>query len=237
MNRRVLLNGLLAVVCLATLWSVWGQRSQLAGLRAEQQQLLAQLAAKADGAASPGTAEATGASSAAPHPALVATPELLRLRSQVTQLTERRRELAGARAENEQLRAQLASRGTNGPDGFQLPPGYVRRSEARFVGYNTPDDTLQSLLWAVQNHDLTNLLQAFTPEIAKEYREQAGESPQSIEHFWSESAALVGIGIVGRKQDASDGSITAEMEVVPGEDGPRMTFRQVNGQWKIAGRL
>jgi hypothetical protein len=30
------------------------------------------------------------------------------------------------------------------------------------VGYNTPEDTLQSLLWAVQNRDLTNLLQAFT---------------------------------------------------------------------------
>ena len=39
MNRRGLLGGLLAVVCVATLWGVRGQRSQLAGLRAEQQQL------------------------------------------------------------------------------------------------------------------------------------------------------------------------------------------------------
>ncbi|MGD0262717.1 MAG: hypothetical protein ABSD29_23370 [Verrucomicrobiota bacterium] len=233
MNRRVFLSGLLVVVCLATLWGVWGQRSQLAGLRAEQQQSLAQLAARADGAASPGTAKVVGASSATPQPPLVATPELLRLRNEVTRLTERRRELASARAENERLRAQLTSRGTNG----QLPPGYVLRREARFVGYNTPDDALQSLLWATRNHDLTNALQAFTPEIAKEYREQAGESSQSIEHFWSESAALVGMGIVGRKQDASDGSIVLEVEVVPGMPRDEVPFRQINGQWKIAGRF
>jgi hypothetical protein len=237
MNQRVSLGGLLAVVCLAALWVVWGQRSQLAALRAEQQQLLAQLAARADGPASLRAAEAAGASSATPHPALVATPELLRLRSQVTRLTERRRELAGAWPENERLRARLASRGTNGLGGFQLPAGYVRRSEARMVGYSTPDDTLQSLLWAAQNHDLTNLLQAFAPEMAEEIRAHLGESPQSIEDFWRDSASLVGARITSRIPDASDGSITVEMEVVPGEDGPRWTFRQVNGQWKIAGRF
>ena len=46
MNRRGLLSGFLVLVCLATLWGVWGQRNQLAALRAEQQQLLAQLAAE-----------------------------------------------------------------------------------------------------------------------------------------------------------------------------------------------
>ena len=40
--------------------------------------------------------------------------------------------------------------------------------------------------------------------------------------------------IVKREQDASDGSIAVEMEVMPGEAGPQITFRQINGQWKIA---
>jgi hypothetical protein len=235
MNRRGLVGGLLVIVCLAILLGVWSQRSQLAGLRAEQRQLLAQMASKADGSASPGAAEAAGAGSETPQPRLVATPELLRLRSEVTRLTERRRELAGVRAENERLRAQLASRGTNGPGGFQLPPGYVRRSEARMVGYSTPDDTLQSLLWAIQNHDLTNVLQAFAPERTENLRAKAGETPESIEEFFSEAAGLVGVRIVNREQDASDGSLTVQVEVVPGEPGPRITFRQINGQWRIAG--
>jgi hypothetical protein len=235
MNGRALLSGLLVVACVAMLWGVSGQRNQLAGLRAEQQRLLAQLGARADGSVSTGTAEAAGASPAAPHPALLATPELLRLRSQVTRLTERRRELAGARAENERLRAQLAHRGTNGPGGYQPPSGYIRRSEARMVGYNTPDDTLQSLLWAVQNHDLANVLQAFMPDKAEEIRAHLGESPQAMEDFWSKSGDLVGLRIVSREPDASDGSIAVQVEVVPGEPGPRTTFRQINGQWKIEG--
>jgi hypothetical protein len=119
----------------------------------------------------------------------------------------------------------------------------MRRSEARMVGYNTPDDTLQSLLWAVQNHDLTNLLQAFTPEIAEEIRGWTGESPPSggdfcIEDFWSDAASsVVGLRIVSREQDASDGSITIELEVIPGEPGPHFTLRQIDGQWKIAGHF
>ena len=161
MNRHILLVGLLAVVCLATLCGVWGQRSQLAGLKAEQQRLIAQQAARTDGAASPGTAAAAEASAATTAPALVVTPELLRLRNEVTRLTERRHELAGARAENEQLRAQLASRGTNATAATPPPPGYVRKAEARMAGHNTPEDTIQSLLWAFQSHDFTNLLQAF----------------------------------------------------------------------------
>jgi hypothetical protein len=233
MNRRVLLSGFLLVVCLTTLWAVWGQRNQLAGLRADQQQLLAQLASNSP--ASLTTAYAGAAPSGTPPPALVVTPELLRLRSEVTRLTERRLDLQGVRAENERLLAQLASRATNGPGGLPLPPGYIRKSEARMVGYKSPDDTLQSLLWAVQSHDLTNVLQAFTPDGAEEIRAQAGESRESIADFFSMSAALVGMRVVKRDQAASDGSVAVDVEVVPGEPGPRISFRQINGQWKIAG--
>ena len=235
MNRPVLLSGLLVAVCLATLWGVWSQRGQVAELRAEQQQLMALVAAKADGSASSVRAETVGTGSGAGLPALVATPELLRLRSEVTRLTERRRELAGVRADSERLRAQLASRGTNGPGGFQLPPGYVRKRDARMVGYNTPENTLQSLLWAIQNRDLTNVLQAFTPERAEELRAQAGEFRESSEAFFTEAQGFVGMSIIKREPDARDGSIAVEVEVLPGEDRPRITFHQTNGQWKIAG--
>jgi hypothetical protein len=232
MNRRTLLSVLLAVVCVAIIYGMAVQQSQLTRLRAEQRKLVAQLTPAPDSAAQTAAGSLDSQTAAASVPT-----ELLRLRNEVTRLTERRRELAGVRGENEQLRAQIASRGTNGPGGFQLPSSYVRRSEARMVGYNTPDDTLQSLLWAVQNHDLTNLLQALTPEKAEEIRAGIGESPQAIEDFWSKSAGLVGLRILSREQDASDGSIAVKMEVIPGESGPDTTFRQINGQWKIAGHF
>jgi hypothetical protein len=160
---------------------------------------------------------------------------LLRLRSEVTRLTECRRELAGGRAENERLRAQLASRVTNSPAVSQLPPGYMRRSEARMVGYNTPDDTLQSLLWAVQNHDLTNFLQGVTPTVAEEIRSKVAVSNQTVEDFFGQAAAFfLGMHVLRREQDASDGSMAVEVEVIPGEAGRWITFRQINGQWKMA---
>jgi hypothetical protein len=235
MNRRVLLlTGFLFVVWLTTLWGLWGQQNQLAGLRSDQQQLLAQVAANSS--ESPDTAEAGGAGSGTPPTTSTVTPELLRLRSEVTRLTERRRELAGARAENERLRAQFSSRGTNGAAGFVTPPGYIRKSEARMVGYNTPDDTLQSLLWAVQNHDLTNLLQAFTPEMAAEINAGITKSDKSIGDFFRDGAGFVGMSVVGRTEDhTSAGSIYVEVEVFPGVPHQQIRFRQTDGQWKIAG--
>lgn len=232
MNRRLLISGFLVVLCLATLWGIWGQRSQLAGLRADQQQLLAQLATRAGGSASPGTGEVIGASSETPQPALVATLELLRLRNEVTQLSERRHELDRVRTENEKLRTQLASRGTNGQAGIQLPPAYLRKSEARMVGYRTPDDTIQSLLWALRSRDLTNLLQVFTPEMAEELRDQIRQSKRPVEDFFRGTEAVPGMAIFSRKQLA-DGSLELAVEIVPGLPSAPISMRQVGGEWKI----
>jgi hypothetical protein len=232
MNRRALLGGFLILVCLAALWGVWGQRNQIAGLRAEQQQSLAQPAASPDGPASPGTAEAPGATSGTPQPALIITPELLRLRNEVTRLTERQRELAGVRADNERLRAQVASKGTNGHGGFQLPPGYVRKSAARFVGYNSPDDTIQSLLWSIQNRDTTNLLQAFAPDQADQLREQLAQATRSSGDFFSDAGSVPGMAILNRKQ-LPDGSVELEVEMAPGLNPAPIRMRQFGGQWKI----
>jgi hypothetical protein len=233
MTRRGWIGGMLGIVCVAELGALWAQRGQLASLRAEHDQLLAQQEAKS--LSSTGLATAPESASAEiPRPRLVVTPELLRLRNEVTRLTERRLELAGVRAENDRLRAEVASRGTNANGGLRLPPGYVRKSEARMVGYGTPEDTLQSLLWAVQNHDLTNLLQAFAPEVAPQVRAQAGESVESRADFWSKSAALVGLRIVKRDAVNMDGSIMAEVELLPGMPPEQITFRQTNGQWKLS---
>ena len=235
MNRHAWFGGFLVVLCLAMLWRVWGQRKELAGLRAEEEQLQAQLAASADNAAAAVTGEVATPDSTTHPQELLVTPELLRLRSEVTQLIQRRNELAGARVQNERLRAQLAGRGTNGPAGFQLPRGYVRKSEARMVGYNAPADTLQSLLWAIQNHDLTNLLQAFTPEEAQQMRGRAGQTSESIEDFFRNAAGLVGLGILGQTQNGNGGSVVLEVEVTPGMPHETITLDHVNGQWKIAG--
>jgi len=221
MNPRPLLIGVLSAICLAALTGALIQRQQLAGLRAEQQGLVERLEPPQN-ASSPARTPSDPATSDS-----VATPslELLKLRSEITRLTERRRELAAVRGENERLRIQLAAGRTNVSAGNALPPGYVRTSEARFVGYNTPADTIQSLLWAMQNRDFTNLLAAFAPETARRMKQD--------EDFFENLSIIPGMHIKSQEQ-MPDGSIELEVEMVPGEPFPgRMRFHQINGQWKL----
>jgi hypothetical protein len=240
MSVRGRLAGYLVIVCVAILWGVSAQRTQLAGLRAEQRQMLVQMAMLEGTSASPGTAEAASAGSATVPASLVPAPELLRLRNEVTRLTERRRELAGVRAENEQLRAQLAARGTNDPGKSQPPAGYVFKSQARFIGYNTPEAAVQSMLWAVRNHDMTNLLQAFTPEAARKIQGELALSRGLIEQFFGLSADVPGVRVMPPDNpdfntgfNTNTGQMWLQLEFVPGLSGTRIPLRQTNSQWKL----
>jgi len=219
MNARTIFGAVLLAFCLAELWMFHGQRQQLAELRAAQQRLMASRSSDAEIPAEPAhSAPNTGAS-----------PELLRLRGQVTRLEERRRELASVPAQNTSLRTQLASRGTNAVSGVRLPPGYIRASEARFVGYGSPADTIQSLLWAIRNHDAAHLLQAFPPEAAEHI-----PATNLLNEAFQEIGDLPGIAIVETRQ-MPDGSIEAKMEIDPDTPAQRVKFQQINGEWKLAG--
>lgn len=236
MSVRGRLAGFLVIACVAILWGLSAQRNQLTGLRAEHQQLLVQMAVREGNSASPGTAEAASAGLAIVPASPAPPPELLRLRNEVTRLTERRRELAGVRAENEQLRAQLAARGTNDPGKSQPPPDYVFKSQARFVGYATPEDAVQSMFWAVRNHDMTNLLQACTPEAARKIKGELALSRGLIEEFFRLSADVPGVRVMPPDYpgyNSNAGHIWLQLEFVPGLSGTRVPLRQTNGQWKL----
>ena len=178
MNRRGLLSGFLVMVSLVILWGVAGQRGQLADLRAERQRLVDQMAARE------GNLGLAWNNSDCEHPFSDRASEP-RANAGVTPAAERghsahgcRRELGRVRADTERLRARIAARGANGAGGSPLPPGYAREASC-MVGYDTPEDALQTLLWATRNHDLTNVLQAFAPGTAEWLRVRAGDSQQS----------------------------------------------------------
>jgi hypothetical protein len=225
MNRRLLFISLAILLCLATLTAAVLQREQLTALRAEQRRLLAESAAPLGDSGSAPAAELIS-------PAPTVSPELLRLRSEVTRLTRQRDELASAAAENQRLRAQATSRGTNAASGAPLPPGYIRASQARMAGYNTPEATIESMLWAMHNRDVTNLLQAFTPEEAQKLQKQAGMSGAGLESFLQSAAAIPGLSVVSREQ-LPDGSISLKAEIAPSMPFHQIRFRQFNGEWKM----
>lgn len=231
MNIRTLARSLFGVLGLAALAGVLLQHRQLSDLRREAQRLR-----KAQAVEQTNTITVTVTPAVAkPEPVDQLTDEeksqLLRLRGEVTLLLNRQRELAGVRAENDQLRAQLAASRTNASAATGLPPGYVLRSQAQWAGLATPEDTMQSFLWALRNRDFTNLLQTLTPESAQKLE-------QSFQRAGGKAGDLFdtpfpGLAILSRKS-LPDGSIEATVEIAPGITIPKFRFQQVGGQWKMA---
>lgn len=211
---------------MGTIAGVTLQNRQLQALRVEQGRLLAQV-------------ESSGVrAEAVAQPALQSvnsTPstELLRLRSQVNQLSARRQALENVVQENELLRAQLAARKTNTT---KLPEGYIQRSTATMAGYNTPEAALQTFLWAIQSGDAANVFQTMTPKAAGEMQEAMEKEEGMKGMFMTQMKAVLGMKIL-KSNPMGDGGIQVEVEMMlhgnPKPDRERMVLRQVAGQWKI----
>lgn len=229
MNSRVFIIGLLTAACLAEIFGILVQHGQGNQLREEQQQYLSRLAASSTGDLTPAPIEqSTPVKSSVADTAV--PPELLRLRSEATRLARRKRELAGVAAEGERLRAELAARPMNATTaaGTVAPPGFIRKSEARNMGAGAPEDTVQTLLWAVQNRDITNVLALFTPEAAQELQARNGNKSD----FFQGAEGLVGLSVLGRQQLAPD---LIELSLSPNGDpsAQPFRFRLIEGQWKL----
>ena len=227
MKPRTLIIGVSLSICGLTITGVVLQARQLDALREEGQRLRQKLKHLRD-------EEARTVSSAAVTKQAVSPPslELLRLRNQVSQLLRRQRELANVQTENERLRTRIATARTNAANG--LPLGYIRKSEARNMGYTSPEATLQTLLWAIQNRDFTNLVASFTAESAREMQEQMKRSGNSVAEFFKDAEFLPGFNVLNRVATGDD-ALELKVEIVPGNGAyaQPMRFRLINGEWKM----
>jgi hypothetical protein len=229
MKSRGFIIGICLALCGATIAGVAMQGRRLSDLRAEEQKLQLEIQSLKVTPAQPELQPAEF-NDAGTRPTASPSPELLRLRNQVSLLSRRQRELAGVAAENERLRAGMVGGRTNAATA--LPPGYLRKSEARFAGYATPEDTLQTALWAMQNRDFTNLMASFTPGIAREMQKGMEQTGQTAEEFFKGWEMLPGLNVVSRNP-TTNGLIELKVEMVPGQDSLPFRFRQLNGEWKI----
>jgi hypothetical protein len=229
MNRRSVMILGSSLLSLALLWCAFAQRRHLTELRARHQRLgsLAEESSQPPAASFTRELDSPGKDERSTGPAS-ASSEVLKLRDRVNQLTRRRDELAGVEIENEQLLAQVAARATNA-----VTPGYIRQSQAQFVGYGSPEATLQTFLWTVRNKDFTNFFQTMTPEIGEKLRQAQQNQGASPEGFFEGWRALVGLRISHSEQVADD-TIEAEAEVSPDLPAQKIVFRRIDGQWKLS---
>jgi hypothetical protein len=159
------------------------------------------------------------------------TRELLRLRADFARLRDQQRALAGVRKEHQELQAKLATDvGANGVAGA-MPSGWVRRSEARFLGTGNPDALIQSLFWAIHQRNTNAALQLFTEQGATQLRQaMAQEGPGG---FWDEATNFPGFRIVAREPRSAE-EIVLKVEFLPGTPPVEMVVNRVGNEWRLA---
>jgi hypothetical protein len=221
MSARKLIFGLPAIICAGTLWGVVAQGRQLSDLRAEQKRL-----------------ESARPPTNAPAPDTIAPPtpevprELLQLRAEAARLSQQQRELAGARQENDKLRLQLENRRTNNAAGKGAAAGYIRMSELKWRGCNTPEDTLQSAFWAIQNRDVSKYLETVRPDVAKELIDSLRAESRSADEFFKDKQLPPIFRLAGRQQN-DDQVVVLHVEIAPDTPAQDISFRRVGGEWKL----
>lgn len=226
MSTYSFLVSVLVAICLVATGSVLVQHREVTDLRLQRQQL----------ASRTNTPAPVPESSARPTPGSSEPQEsaqLMELRNRITQLMQQQRELSDLRRENERLRAEIASHETNVSTAANLtgfPPGYIRRAQAQWVGLNTPKDTIQSFLWAMQHRDVTSLLRTLTPESAGRVQRQLQHANPPDALF---NTPLPGMRIIGQT-NLPDGSVELQVELAPGMPMPEpLHLHPIDGQWKM----
>jgi hypothetical protein len=199
------------------------QGRQLSDLRAQQASLDAQLESGFQPLARP-------APEANPDKAVSSSvsPELLRLRDQVSRLAKTRDQLAPLDVENKMLKANLAGSTTNA-----ALSGYIHKSRARMMGCDNPANTLETFLWAVQNKDFARFLEVLTPETIKAFKQAEERQGYSAQALFQGLEELPGFGILRTQQVAPD-VIAAEVQLVPDLAPEQMIFKQIEGKWKLS---
>jgi hypothetical protein len=226
--RHVITVSFCVAVGVTMLVAVFLQQNRIARLRAEQTQVLARLADPAEMPLADAPANPQDVKQSSHSPAI----ELLQLRAEVTRLGNRKRELGGALVANQRLQAQFATRGTNVPGAVALPAGYIGKSQARKLGYATPEATFETMLWAIQNRDASSFLQVYDPKRAKQLEAEM-QSPSSTNEFFKRFDSMQGMSIVG-KEAGRNGGVYLLVQTVPDETPPaRLPFRQFGDQWKF----
>ena len=225
MTRRNLLIAAAWLLCIGTVSAVLLTRSHLADLRARQSSATQPVAA-----ANPPESGPQADPSTTTDASDTSSRELMQLRAQVTRLTARKRELADVAETSARLRAQLDTPQTNSGT-TPLPPGYIRRSNAQFRGFSTPEASLESWLCALHNHDFTNMLRALSPDQLQHYQARMALKDKPAD-FFKETDILPGLAIQSRR-DLPDGSVELQVFIAPNMPPQNMKFHLVNGEWKM----
>ena len=160
--------------------------------------------------------------------------ELLKLRSEVTQLRERTNELAAVQRQNEQLGKGAASRSTNQPPPDVAPENIHPKESWAFAGYATPEAAMQSMLWGMSQTNKDAFFAGVDPDRHGDFKEENFEKEAP-----SEVAKMKSFRFLGASRINGDfASVAVYMEGSREEDKPETTvflFKKNRDSWQLLG--
>jgi len=169
--------------------------------------------------------------------------ELLKLRGEVTQLRGQTNEIAALRQQNEALRESIknaapvpgSSEHVKKSPEDALPQDIHPKESWGFRGYDSPDATLESMLWSATHGDKAGFMAGFSPEMRekfekdfaqKDFAEEVRKNP--IEEFR-----------VLDRQAVSDDEMVVTIYTTHLDNGNTTGnsedthFKKIGGQWKV----
>ena len=169
--------------------------------------------------------------------------ELLRLRGEVGALRQQGKEIETLREENRQARVALESIRKPEKAGAAESPAtadYWPRDSWAFVGYASPNASLQTSFWAANKSDLKALLGGMTGEIQEKVQkdiEGKSESEASARAM-GEVARLKSVRVLNREvRDDETVVLTAEFDDNNRTEVNRLLMKKIGSDWKLSGHL
>jgi len=164
--------------------------------------------------------------------------ELLRLRGEVGKLRAQQKA-----APKPQAAAPSQAPATPAAPPETAPDGAIPRDSWQFVGYATPENAMQSAMWAMSKGDVQTLLNSLTPEAQEAMAKQfENKSEAEIATTLSQGISKIQALRLDRKRVSPNGDITFVVWSEEHDNGQlrtkdEVTFQvqNVGGEWKFSG--
>jgi hypothetical protein len=167
--------------------------------------------------------------------------ELLRLRGEAGVLRQQGKELEALRNENREARAALESSRmaqSAGTAGAAATADYWPRDSWAFVGYATPDASLQTSFWAANTGDLKALLAGMTGDIQQKVEKdiEGKSESEASDRAKAEVAKLKSVRVLDREVQADDTVVlTAAFEDDSHSGTNKLLMKKIGNDWKLSG--
>jgi type II secretory pathway component PulJ len=165
--------------------------------------------------------------------------ELLRLRGEAAILRSQKQGLEGNRKENDQIHVALSNYLATTTEGNAHPAtNYWPQDSWINAGYGTPEATLQTMLWALNNGDVSNFMTSIAPDRLKELSDDLTKKSASeiSADMANELYDLKSVRLLSEESpDANTMLLQLECMKMDAPDTVTMVMERIGGQWLFGG--